>query len=456
MELVRSRAGLPAKCDLRIKAKRELCSFKFDSVPGDKSISQRAIVLNAIAEGQGTVYNVLRSRDIESCIAILRQLGVTFAWNGDDLSVNGRGLRGLQAPAGRLEVGNTATSARLMLSVLAGQSFAAELGGNPLLSARPMDWVVQPLTDMGAVIEYLGVKGCLPLRIQGASPLSPIEMEATVFSAQEKSALLFAGLYADGITCYRQNCQSRDHTERLMQYFGIDIRSDHDVTFLKGGSAFSARDVMVPGDLSSAAFLLAAYAIRGMGRKGSLLIKRVGVNPTRSGFIRLLTEMGLPLTLQAEEELISGEPIADIYCTPGTRLSPVCAEGNGRIQSLIDEVPLLAAVSVFAEGDSVIRNCRELRDKDTNRIQTTAGVLRAFGVETTCSEDEMVIHGGQRLSPAIVDSCGDHRIAMTAAVLASSLEEPSIIRNCGCINISYPGFVEDLSQFAHIDILRPD
>ncbi|WP_081758976.1 3-phosphoshikimate 1-carboxyvinyltransferase [Paenibacillus graminis] len=453
MALVRNRVGLPAKCDLQIKAKREVCSFEFHSVPGDKSISQRAIVLNAIAEGKGTVYNVLRSRDIESCIAILRQLGVTIAWNGDDLSVHGKGLRGLQAPAGRLEVGNTATSARLILSVLAGQSFAAELGGNALLSARPMDWVVQPLTDMGAVIEYLGTKGCLPLRIQGASPLSPIEMEATVFSAQEKSALLFAGLYAEGITCYRQRCQSRDHTERLMHYFGIDIQSDNDVTFLKGGKAFSAKDVMVPGDLSSAAFLLAAYAIRRAERKGSLLIKGVGVNPTRSGFTGLLAEMGLHLTLQAEAELISGEPIADIYCTPGTRLSSVLAEGNGRIQSLIDEVPLLAAVSAFAEGDTVIRDCGELRDKDTNRIQTTAGVLRAFGVETSCSEDEMVIHGGRRLSPAIVDSCGDHRIAMTAAVLASSLDEPSIIRNCGCINVSYPGFVEDLSQFADIDVL---
>ncbi|MNC26271.1 3-phosphoshikimate 1-carboxyvinyltransferase [compost metagenome] len=211
---------------------------------------------------------------------------------------------------------------------------------------------------------------------------------------------------------------------------------------------------MVPGDLSSAAFLLAAYAIRGREHKGSLLIKRVGVNPTRSGFLRLLAEMGLHLTLHKEEDLLSGEPIADLCCTPGTRLSPVVAEGNGLIQSLIDEVPLLAAVSAFAEGDTVIRNCRELRDKDTNRIQTTAGVLKAFGVETSCSEDEIVIHGGRPPSPAVVDSCGDHRIAMTAAVLASSMDEPSIIRNCGCINVSYPGFVEDLSQFAHIDILR--
>ncbi|WP_256701567.1 3-phosphoshikimate 1-carboxyvinyltransferase [Paenibacillus sp. P3E] len=456
MELVQNRVELPAKCDLRIRAKRDVGSLVFHSIPGDKSISQRAIVLNAIAEGRGNVQGVLRSRDTQSCIAILRQLGVTFAWNGDDLSVYGRGLRGLRVPEGRLEIGNTATSARLILSVLAGQPFAAELGGNALLSARPMDWVVQPLMDMGASIEYLGVKGCLPLRVQGASPLSPIDMEATVFSAQEKSALLFAGLYAEGITRYRQSCQSRDHTERLMRYFGIDIQADGDVTSLRGGSFFSAKDVIVPGDLSSAAFLLAAYAIRGMGHKGSLSIKRVGVNPTRMGFFHLLREMGLHLMLQKEEDLLSGEPIADIYCPQAARLSPVLAEGNERIQSLIDEVPLLAAVSAFAEGDSVIRNCRELRDKDTNRIQTTAGVLRAFGIETSCSEDDMVIHGGKRLSPAIVDSSGDHRIAMTAAVLASSMDEPSIIRNCGCIDVSYPGFVEDLSQLAHIDILRSE
>lgn len=453
MELVKSTPQLPIKFDLRIKAISEKRSFLFASVPGDKSISQRAIVLNAIAEGRGVVHNVLRSRDIESCISILGKLGVTFAWKGNNLEVFGRGLRALTPPDGRLEIGNTATSARLIMSVLAGHPYAVELAGNRLLSARPMEWVAKPLMERGASITYLNTEGHLPLIIEGKMPLEPINIEATVTSAQEKSAFLFAGLYAEGTSRYRQICQSRDHTERMMKYFRINIDTVDNVTSIQGVSGFAAKDVIVPGDMSSAAFLLAAYAIRSIGRKGEFCIKGVGVNPTRVGFVDSLRTMGLNLTLCDERTLISGEPIADLYCTPGIPRLPVFVEGNERVQSLIDEVPLLAVVSAFTEGNSVIKNCRELKDKDTNRIEMTARVLAAFGLEISYTEDEIVIYGGSHPSPTNVDSCGDHRIAMTAAVLASSLDEPSIIRNCGCIAVSYPGFLEDLSLFADIEVL---
>ncbi|WP_081389986.1 3-phosphoshikimate 1-carboxyvinyltransferase [Paenibacillus odorifer] len=454
MELVRNKTELPTKFDLRVSAKLDEHSFKYASVPGDKSISQRAIMMNAIAEGKGVIHNVLRSRDIESCIAILRQLGVTFAWNGNALTVYGLGLQSLRIPDARLEIGNTATSARLIMSVLAGHPFAVELAGNRLLTTRPMDWVAQPLIEMGASITYLESEGYLPLVINGRFPLSPINIEATVASAQEKSAFLFAGLYADGTSSYRQMCQSRDHTERLMKYFGIDIEIQNNVTSIRGGYNFAAKDVIVPGDLSSAAFLLAAFTIRSMDRKKELWIRDVGVNPTRFGFVSVLREMGLDLKLHRERQLISGEPIADLYCTTGKTLTSVHVEGNEKVQSLIDEVPLLAVVSAFAEGTTVIRNCRELKDKDTNRLETTAKLLAAFGLETSYDEDELIIFGGRSPSPAVVDSYGDHRIAMTAAVLASSMEKPSIIRNCGCIAVSYPEFLNDLSQFAEIEILQ--
>ncbi|OXM15896.1 3-phosphoshikimate 1-carboxyvinyltransferase [Paenibacillus herberti] len=453
MESVQSKASQSVTFDISVRSKPGGQSFLFDSVPGDKSVSQRGIILNAIGEGRGVVHNVLRSRDIESCVAILGQLGVECIWDGDDLAVSGRGLRGLKPPEFELDIGNTATSARLLLSVLAGHPFRVELAGNRLLSTRPMEWVVDPLIRMGARIDYLGNPGRLPLTIEGRAPLLPLDVEATVASAQEKSAMLFAALYAEGTSHYRQLCQSRDHTERLLRYFGIAIKTEENVTSIQGTSSFACLDVWVPGDISSAAFMLAAYVIRNDEQRGELAIRNVGVNPTRLGFFRALRAMGLELELSGEHDLPSGEPQADLHCSPRSSLKSVLVEGDEEVQSLIDEIPLLAAICALAEGTSVIRNCRELKDKDTNRIETTARMLAAFGIQVDYNEDEMVIHGEQRPSAAVVDSCGDHRIAMTAAVLASSLDEPSIIKNCGCIAVSYPNFLADLAQFAEIELL---
>ncbi|WP_019637531.1 3-phosphoshikimate 1-carboxyvinyltransferase [Paenibacillus fonticola] len=440
--------------DIRIKSNLARQDLIFSTVPGDKSISQRAVILNAIANGTGVVRNVLKSDDIENCIRSLQLLGVQCTWDRDDLFIEGVGLSGLKQPQCRLEIGNTATSARLLLSILGGSPFNTELSGNPLLSKRPMDWVGRPLIEMGAKINYMERTGCLPLEVTGAYPLNPIHVDATVASAQEKSAILFAGLFSNGTTSYKQLCQSRDHTERLMQYFGIDIDAKEQITTITGGKAFDCKEVIVPGDMSSAAFLLSAYAIRRKEHKGHLLIKDIGVNPTRLGFVNELQKRGMNISLEKQRMLVSNEPVADLFCTPGRTLSTGHVEGVEFVQSLIDEVPLLAAISAFTDGISVIKDCSELQDKDTNRLETTAMVLSRFGIEVTCDSNEIMVVGGKPLTPAIVDSCGDHRIAMMAAVVASSMEEPSIVRNCGCISVSYPTFLEDLSRFADIEVLN--
>ncbi len=445
----------PRNFDIRVKSNRKRQDFVFAKLPGDKSISQRAVVLNAIAEGRGVVRNILRSADTWSCIRALRLLGVKLVWDGEDLWIDGVGLTGLRPPGGKLDIGNTATSARLLMSLLAGSAFSAELSGNRLLTKRPMDWVVKPLMEMGAKIKYLEREGALPIKITGTYPLRAIEVDATVPSAQEKSAVLFAGLFADGTTQYRQQCQSRDHTERLMRYFGIDIVTAGQVTSITGGRPFAGKEVQVPGDISSAAYLLTAYAIRRNEEKGDLKINDVGVNPTRLGYVNVLKERGVHVTLENCRMLASNEPVADICCRPGPLPAAGQTEGVELIQSLIDEVPLLAAISAFASGVSIIKDCGDLKDKDTNRLETTAKALVQFGVDAASDRDQIKVvgAGGGPLQPAVVDSCGDHRIAMMAAVLASSLEAPSVIRNCGCISVSYPSFLKDLSRFADIEIL---
>ncbi|MGF7046005.1 3-phosphoshikimate 1-carboxyvinyltransferase [Paenibacillus sp. DS2015] len=453
MALVRRTTELQTSFDIQVKSNKSKQHIVFNSVSSDKSISQRAIILNSIANGRGTVRNVLRSRDIESCISILDKLGVKFAWDDNDLIIQGVGLRGLKPSIERLDIGNTATSARLIMSVLASYPFKVKLSGNSMLSTRPMDWVVEPLKEMGANITHLGTEGCLPLEMIGAFPLKPIHVEATVASAQEKSAILFAGLSTKGMTQYKQMCQSRDHTERLMEYFGVNIVSHDNITTIVGGNEFNSKEVVVPGDISSAAFLLAAYTIRSNELEGNLLIKGVGVNPTRIGFVTALQQMGLNISFSERRMLISNEPIADISCIPANALIPSYVDGVEFVQSLIDEVPLLAAVSAFADGVSIIRDCSELKDKDTNRIITTAKVLTQFGIDVTYDSDEIRINGGKTLVPAVVDSYGDHRMAMMAIVLASSMNEPSIIRNCDCISVSYPDFLQDMAQFADIEVL---
>lgn len=443
---------LPNKFDIEIKAKACMEELIIQNIPGDKSISQRAILLNSLANGMGKVKKVLKSRDIFSCMQGLRELGVPMWWEDDDLVVQGVGLTGFTRPKGRLYMDNSATSTRILLAILAGCPFETEIGGNPLLSCRSMQWAAAPLIKMGADITFLEKHGYLPLAIKGRNTLNPISVEAAVASAQEKSVVLFAGLFADGVTQYRQLCQSRDHTERMMRFFGLPIVSKGEVTQVSRAASYEAKDIEVPGDISSAAFMITAYLIRKGIWKYNMTLKKIGVNDTRLGYINQLKKMGAQIEFINRTER-TGEPEADIICTPADTLRGIEVEENRVIQSMIDEIPLLAAIAAYAKGKTVLEGCGELKDKDTDRIQTTAKLLRSFGADIETSPSRITVYGGKALHPARVSSYGDHRIAMTGAVLGSSFKEPSYIENFECILVSYPTFLLDLSQMANIRII---
>ncbi|MFD2670951.1 3-phosphoshikimate 1-carboxyvinyltransferase [Marinicrinis sediminis] len=445
-------SSLPEQFDLAIRRKPLMSQTVFEQISTDKSISQRAIVWSALTEGTSRICGVLQSDDIFHCIEALKQLGVHIEWDQADVIVKGVGLTGLKQPRSDLYIGNSATATRLIMSLIAGSSLDVVIRGNALLSRRPMDWVVEPLRQMGAAITYLGEEGFLPVRVQGAFPLKPIHWNATVASAQQKSAVLTAALFANGVTAFRQQCQSRNHTELMLQDMGAHVKMvSEQVTELQGCMPLKAQDRHVPGDISSAAFLMAAYLLRGE-EMPPLVLKKVGVNPTRTGFVQVLQAMGADISY-SEETLWGSEPVADLHIQPARHLQPVRIEGMAFVQSLIDEIPLLAAISTVIHGDTTIIDCMELKDKDTNRIDTTADVLRRFGAELrTCSKG-MIIIGGKSLQACHTHSHGDHRIAMTAAILASSLPEASVIEDAACLKVSYPTFLEDLAHFADIRII---
>lgn len=444
-------ATLPKNYDLLVKKKISPEHLIFQAISGDKSISLRALIFNALGYGTSIIQGILQSEDILSCINALNRLGVVTKWQGKSLKVSGVGLHGLTDPGGPLDIDNSATSVRLLMAILASQSFETIMRGNKLLSNRPMSWVALPLINMGATIQYLEKSGCLPISIKGQFPLHPINVNATVSSAQEKSTILVAGMFAYGQTSYIQRCQSRDHTERIMQFLGIPITTQGSMTSVNGLAYYSAKNFRVPGDISSAAFLIAAVLMRAE-KAHSVTIKNIGVNPTRTGFLKVLQQMGVTIQLK-DLQIVSGEDVADITCVYDSPLRKVMISDETFVQSLIDEIPILAALACFANGISVISNCSELKDKDTNRITTTATMLRQFGAKVETSDDSITIYGNHQLHSAVVDSIFDHRIAMTASILASTLEEYSQIENCGCIAISYPTFIDDLAFIADIKVI---
>ncbi|KLA35438.1 3-phosphoshikimate 1-carboxyvinyltransferase [Bacillus cereus] len=447
-----SELTLPKKFDVKIRTKIPNKSIVFDTISGDKSISQRALILNALGYGKARISNILKSDDIYSCISALKKLGVSIQWENNDVLVQGVGLTGLRPAKHELNMGNSATATRLIMSLVAGSPFRTKFTGNELLSKRPMGWVVNNFREMGARITFLGEEGCLPLVVEGKYPLLPINVKGTVASAQEKSSLLVAGLFANGTTTYEQICQSRDHTERLLQALGIPIHSNGNITKIDGTNTFTSRDIVVPGDISSASFLITAGILqRNMGLK-KIRLNQVGINKTRIGFLDAIQKMGV--TIDYKDKILSlNEPVANVIYKTEHELIGTEVKGTEFVQSLIDEIPLLAAVATQAKGETVIRDCRELKDKDTNRIETTANIIRAFGGEVSTSDTVIIIHGESNLHSAKINSFGDHRIAMMALVLGSSLQEYSYIENCECISVSYPMFLKDISNFAEIEII---
>ena len=407
------------------------------SVPGDKSISHRAIMFGSLAEGTTEITNFLQGADCLSTIACFRRMGVEIENTGSHIVIHGRGLHGLSCPSEILDVGNSGTTTRLISGILAGQAFTSILDGDASIRQRPMNRIISPLSMMGASITSLHGNGCAPLRIAGQK-LHAIHYDSPVASAQVKSCVLLAGLYADGITSVTEPVLSRNHSELMLNYFGAKVTSHETTASIEPTPVLSGRHVVVPGDISSAAyFIAAALLVPG----SEVLIRNVGVNPTRDGLLKVCKAMGAKIE-RLNENSGSGEPTADLL----VRYSPLhgtVVEGD-LIPTLIDELPVVAVMAAFAEGTTIIRDAAELKVKESNRIDVMVENLSRMGTEIEATDDGMIIRGGRPLHGATIDPHLDHRIAMSFAVAALASEGDTKIKDADCVRISYPEFYEDL------------
>ena len=411
------------------------------TVPGDKSISHRSVMFGAIAKGLTEVTNFLQGADCLSTISCFRQLGISIENTPEKILVHGRGLHGLSAPEKILDAGNSVTTSRLLSGILSGQEFSSVLTGDASIQKRPMKRIMEPLSLMGAQIESVRHNGCAPLSITGR-PLHGISYATPVASAQVKSAILLAGLYADSPTQVTEPLPSRNHTELMLKGFGANLVSEGKTALLRPGFPLFGQKIEVPGDISSAAYFLAA----GLLVPGSeILVKNVGINPTRSGILSVIRSMGGRLEI-LNERLCAGEPVADLFVS-FSPLHGTVIEGE-LIPALIDELPMIAVMAAFAQGTTVIRDAAELKVKESDRIATTTAGLKAMGADVTPTPDGMIICGGRTLHGASVSSFEDHRIAMSFAVAAMAAEGTTVIENGDCVRISYPGFYNDLALLA--------
>ncbi len=409
------------------------------TVPGDKSISHRAIMLGAISEGTTQVTNFLQGADCLSTISCFTKLGIEIENKGEEVLIHGKGLHGLHKPACVLDTGNSGTTTRLIAGILAGQTFTTELNGDASIQSRPMKRIMEPLASMGAKIESLRGNGCAPLKIEGTA-LHGIHYISKIASAQVKSCILLAGLYADSPTSVTEPYLSRNHSELMLKHFGASVTGEGTTARILPEPVLYGQKIRVPGDISSAAYFIAA----GLIIPGSeILIKNVGVNPTRDGILRVVKDMGADITL-LNENRESGEPVADLLVRHSVLHGTTI--GGALIPTLIDELPVIAALACFANGTTVIQDAQELKVKESNRIDVMVENLRAMGARITGTEDGMIIEGGHPLHGAVIDSRLDHRIAMTFAVTALAADGETTIQDADCVRISYPGFYEDLYQ----------
>jgi 3-phosphoshikimate 1-carboxyvinyltransferase len=410
------------------------------SVPGDKSISHRALMLGAISDGVTRVRNFLTSDDCMRTISAFRAMGIEIE-EGEEVRIEGKGIRGLEEPSDVIDLGNSGTAMRLILGILSGQPFFSVLTGDSSLRRRPMGRVTKPLTEMGARISGRCGGEYPPISVVGGE-LRAIEHKVEVASAQVKSALLLAGLYAKGRTELHLPQVCRDHTERMMRWFGVDVRSDGLSISIEGPAQPKGSDVYVPGDISSAAFFIVAASVM----DGSYLrIKDVGVNPTRTGILDALSMMGADIEIEGERE-VCGEPVADIIVRGRGSLKGIKVCGD-LIPRMIDEIPVLSVAAAMASGETEIRDAAELRKKESDRISSMAEELRKAGVHVEELGDGMVIRGEGRLLPSVFESHGDHRVAMAMAIASLLCDGgPSEVRDVGWISTSFPGFFELLEK----------
>ncbi len=406
------------------------------TVPGDKSIAHRAVMLGGISRGRSLVSNFPFSRDCLSTIRCLTSLGVTIDQIDEGvLRIDGQGLRGLKPPRSSLDAGNSGTTLRLLSGLLAGQTFAVTLTGDDSLRRRPMRRIIEPLRSMGAEISGAGGDRFAPLRIRGRR-LRPIDYTLPVASAQLKSALLLAGLYADGRTTVRAPVTCRDHTERMLIHRGAELNVSGDVITIQGGGELKALDSVIPGDLSSAAYFLTAAILVPASR---LTVEGVGVNPTRTGLLKVLNDMGAGISLSGDR-MVGNEPVTDLSIRSG-ELSAVEVSGS-IVPSLVDELPVLAVAATQAQGTTIVRNAAELRVKESDRIAAMADELRKMGARIEETKDGWIIEGSTPLHGAWVNSHGDHRVAMALAVAALVAEGETCIRSAESVEVSFPGFWE--------------
>ena len=411
------------------------------TIPGDKSISHRAVMFGSLAEGTTEITNFLQGADCLSTIDAFRKMGIEVENTPAKIVIHGKGLHGLNAPSSVLDMGNSGTTTRLISGILAGQAFESTLTGDASIQKRPMRRIMEPLSMMGGKIESVKGNDCAPLHITG-SPLHGIHYHSKVASAQVKSAVLLAGLYADGETLVTEPILSRNHTEIMLRYFGADLHAEGKTARIVPEPRLEGRKIDVPGDISSAAYFIAA----GLIVPGSeILIKNVGINPTRDGILRVAREMGGNITLLNEN--YSGEPTADLLVKHST-LHGITIEGE-IIPALIDELPVINVMAACAEGTTIIRDAAELKVKESNRIDVMVRYLSAMGCAITATEDGMIIEGGRPLHGAVIDSHMDHRIAMSFAVAALVADGDTEIRGSDVVTISYPDFYADLARLTH-------
>ena len=404
--------------------------------PGDKSISHRALIFACLARGQSRVTGLLESEDVKSTANACRQLGMGTRQDADTLVLEGVGAAGLSPPRSALDMGNSGTAMRLLAGVLAAQPFESELSGDESLSQRPMTRIVKPLAMMGARIETAD-GGTPPLRISGNPDLQGIDYQSPIASAQVKSCVLLAGLYAKGRTTVTEPLKSRDHTEKMLPAFGVEMQGDCGV---KGGSALKGASVHVPGDISSAAFFMVAAA---MVPGSNLLLRNVGLNDTRDGIVKVLRAMGANLSVHDPRQQ-GGEEVGDIRVRYAGRLKGITIPLE-LVPSLIDELPIILALAAVSEGTTVLRGAEELRVKESDRLAVMARGLETLGVSLQEYADGVDIQGGE-IQGGQVDGAGDHRCAMSFAVLGQLAAADVLVAGSQNIDTSYPCFVRDLSS----------
>lgn len=411
-------------------------------VPGDKSISHRSIMFGSLAKGVTKVHDILRGEDVLSTMQVFRDMGVQIEDNGDLVTIHGVGFDGLKAPENKLDMGNSGTSIRLISGVLAGQDFDVEMFGDDSLSKRPMDRVTIPLRQMGVEVSGQTDRDLPPLKMHGSKELKPIHYQLPVASAQVKSALIFAALQAEGESVIIEKEKTRNHTEDMIVQFGGQIAVDGKEIRISGGQEFTAQEVVVPGDISSAAFWLVAGLIV---PNSKITLKNVGINEPRTGILDVIQAMGGKIALSEVDDIAKSATITvETSELKGTEIA------GDIIPRLIDELPIIALLATQANGETIIRDAEELKVKETDRIQVVADALNSMGADITPTEDGMIIKGKTALHGATVNTFGDHRIGMMTAIAALLVSEGEVeLERAEAINTSYPSFFTDLEELSH-------